>query len=819
MKKMKKNYLFTLVLMLTTQIFWAQIFIISPVEGNSLTEFSTCQGSGSGFQSFYLTVLNGDDAESSNALVTAPSGFQVAPQSTNDWASSISINVFFGNLNTTVKVRLSPTASAGIKSGNVTITYLSFSNTIAVAGTVNALPSNMLSLSDSGTLTPVEIGDDIGANWYDCSTNQILPIRGNSYTPSVSGSYKAVIFKGSCTSTSDCKQVTLATAPSVVLNCPTNTTAAASQTQAAVNTAFATWLATASGTGGTNGVLTNNNTGAPAAIGGSSTVTFTYTSTTAPLTTTCQATFTVTATPTVVLTCPTNTTAAACQTQAAVNTAFATWLATASGTGGTNGLLTNNNTGAPAAIGGSSTVTFNYTSTTAPLTTTCQATFTVAADTTAPSVRKGEISSSYPNVAAAEAAALSATTATDNCSGLLTETVATEGRCGSVVITVTTKDSRLNTSVVTYNTNIIIPTPSITTTSPTTFCAGGNVILTSSAASSYLWSNGATTRSITANASGSFTVTVSDGICTSVSSAVTRVVVNPLATTPIISAVGTSSFCTGGSVTLTSTPSTTYRWSTGATTQSIVATTSGLYTVAVNNGTCNSLSSVARRVTVNAIPSTPTISTSGATSFCAGKSVTLTSSSSSGNLWSNGANTQSITVATAGTYTVTVSNLGCTSASSSEATVTVYPSPVRPTISTSGPTTFCSGGSVTLTSSSQTANLWSNGETTPSITVSTAGTYTVSTSSEGCTSTSSLGKTVLVNTLPPTPTISVIGSPILTVGGSVILTSSYATSNTWSTDAKTRSITVNTPGTYSVSFASATCTSVPSQSITVTVNN
>ena len=42
-----------------------------------------------------------------------------------------------------------------------------------------------------------------------------------------------------------------------------------------------------------NGVLTNNNTGAPSACGGSTTVTFTYTSTCAPLTTTCQATVTV----------------------------------------------------------------------------------------------------------------------------------------------------------------------------------------------------------------------------------------------------------------------------------------------------------------------------------------------------------------------------------------------------------------------------------------------------------------------------------------------------------------------------------------------
>ncbi|MCX6319275.1 MAG: nuclease [Bacteroidetes bacterium] len=166
-----------------------------------------------------------------------------------------------------------------------------------------------------------------------------------------------------------------------VLTCPLNTTVAACQTQSAVNTAFANWLATASGSGGINGVLTNNNTGAPSACGGSTTVTFTYTNDCSPTTQTCTATFTVTPPATVVLTCPINTTVASCQTQAAVNTQFAAWLNTVSASGGCNGVLTNNNTGAPAACGGSTTVIFSYSSSCAP-TNTCTATFTVSAPPT-----------------------------------------------------------------------------------------------------------------------------------------------------------------------------------------------------------------------------------------------------------------------------------------------------------------------------------------------------------------------------------------------------------------------------------------------------
>src|ERR1035437_6695485 len=46
-----------------------------------------------------------------------------------------------------------------------------------------------------------------------------------------------------------------------------------------------------------------------------------------------------------------------------------------------------------------------------------------------------------------------------------------------------------------------------------------------------------------------------------------------------------------------------------------------------------------------------------------------------------------------------------------------------PTITAGGPTTFCTGGSVNLTSSPGTTYLWSNGATTQIINVTTAGSY------------------------------------------------------------------------------------------------
>src|SRR5438105_12914193 len=56
-----------------------------------------------------------------------------------------------------------------------------------------------------------------------------------------------------------------------------------------------------------------------------------------------------------------------------------------------------------------------------------------------------------------------------------------------------------------------LPVATITPSGATTFCQGGTVTLDAGAGfSSYLWSDGQTTRRITVNASGTFSVAVSD---------------------------------------------------------------------------------------------------------------------------------------------------------------------------------------------------------------------------------------------------------------------------------------------------------------------
>ncbi|HEV2720110.1 MAG TPA: carboxypeptidase-like regulatory domain-containing protein, partial [Thermoanaerobaculia bacterium] len=220
----------------------------------------------------------------------------------------------------------------------------------------------------------------------------------------------------------------------------------------------------------------------------------------------------------------------------------------------------------------------------------------------------------------------------------------TAGASGTVDLELTTTDGtgcvKSNTLSVTID---VVPTPTISS-SGTTFCGSGT--LTSSAASGNQWYlggvpiGGATNTTYNATASGSYTVRVTDtNGCTSAMSAATVITINALPPTPTISAGGPTTFCTGGSVTLTSSAATGNQWNLngspigGATGTTYNATAGGNYTVTVTNGSGCSATSSTTSVTVNPLPPTPTITPGGPTTFCAGGSVTLTSSAATGNQW------------------------------------------------------------------------------------------------------------------------------------------------------------------------------------------
>jgi uncharacterized delta-60 repeat protein len=151
---------------------------------------------------------------------------------------------------------------------------------------------------------------------------------------------------------------------------------------------------------------------------------------------------------------------------------------------------------------------------------------------------------------------------------------------------------------------------------------------------------------------------------------------------PTITAGGPTTFCDGGSVTLTSSSASGNQWCldgnpiVGGTNQNYIATASGDYTVVVRG-----LSSAMITMTVNPIPEMPKITPSGLETLC-GSSIVLTSTSASGNQWYlngnhiNGATNQQYVATVPGNYAVIVTASGCSSAASAATTVRANQQPV-----------------------------------------------------------------------------------------------------------------------------------------------
>lgn len=391
----------------------------------------------------------------------------------------------------------------------------------------------------------------------------------------------------------------------------------------------------------------------------------------------------------------------------------------------------------------------------------------------------------------------------------------TVSAAGTYTVTMTTAAGCTN--IVSSATTVVVnstPTPGVTPAGPQSICAGGSVTLTADPGNGYLWSNGATTQSIVVTSAGSYTVTVTyPGGCTGASAA-TVVTVNA-APTASITPSGPTTFCAGGNVNLSANAATSWLWSNGATTQSINVTNSGAYSVTITNAAGCTDAEGPVNVTVNALP-TASISPSGPTTFCDGNSVTLDAGPASSWSWSNGAITQSITTTASGNFSVTITDAnGCTD-SEGPVNVTVNALPTA-VITPSGPTTFCTGNSVTLTSSTSTGYLWNTSATTQSITVSMGGLYSLTvTDANGCTDAESVTLTMVPG---PSVNISASGPTTFCQGGAVVLTANGGNSWSWSTSATSQSVTATTTDVYTVTATDANgCTGLATQSVTVNAN-
>ena len=350
--------------------------------------------------------------------------------------------------------------------------------------------------------------------------------------------------------------------------------------------------------------------------------------------------------------------------------------------------------------------------------------------------------------------------------------------------------------------------PIIEIAGSTTFCAGSSTLLTASTGyDTYEWSpTFENTSSISVNSAGTYTVTVTDfNGCTGTSSVDVTVaeVLNP-------NISGGNSFCVGGFVELSiGSGFSSIEWLPGGeTTESIIVDEAGIYSVIVQDGTCDGMSTI----TVEEKP-LPTPIIDAPAGICPGELASLSASNPdyTNYIWSSGSVNESILTDSPGEYIVTVTDInGCTASSSIILDFTTPPMAII-----IGEDQICPDpGSSLILSANTGANLsyeWSTGDMTDMITVTTAGTYSLTVTDENncsAVATSNIGNHL-------TPDVIISGSQSFCTDGSTTIDAGDYVAYSWSPNGEmSRTIDVNAEGTYAVTVTDANgCTGTSATTI------
>jgi hypothetical protein len=332
-------------------------------------------------------------------------------------------------------------------------------------------------------------------------------------------------------------------------------------------------------------------------------------------------------------------------------------------------------------------------------------------------------------------------------------------------------------------------------------CAGESTVLdATSAGSTYLWSTGATTPTITVSTTGTYSVTATLNGCT-----ITDDVVVTVLSTAAVNLGPDATLCQGEQRVLDATiAGATYLWSTGATTPTISVGTTGTYSVEVFQGSCSVTDAIL--VQVNPVP---VFDLGSDQVLCAGESTVLDATSAGSTyLWSTGVTTPTITVSTTGNYSVTATLNGCTT--TDDVVVTV----LTPSVLDLGPDiSICAGTAVELDATLPGATyLWNTGETSPSVEVGSNGTYWVTVSQASC----SISDTVVVTVNDP-GTLDLGPDVTLCDGEAIVLDASLpGASYIWEDGSTQATITVSLAGNYSVTATVDGCS--VSDEVAVSVN-
>jgi len=305
---------------------------------------------------------------------------------------------------------------------------------------------------------------------------------------------------------------------------------------------------------------------------------------------------------------------------------------------------------------------------------------------------------------------------------------------------------------------------------------------------SYSWSTGDILSNISIAEGGSYRVSVTDanGCSTSKERSILE---KP---SPIIDIEGDTLFCEGESTTLSVDPAYSgYTWTNGSTSPEITVSDPGFYGIVVRAGNgCTTSDEV--RVSQSPAPRT---ALNPEAFYCPEQSVRLDAGPGYGSYqWSDSSAEQTLEVSEPGIYQVTVTNqVGCTG--SAQTIVYQLPGP-RPAIETEQ--SYCEGTTAVLRADSNFVSFqWSTGDTSYAVEVAEPGAYEVTVvDSDGC----EAGKTIFLEELAA-PDFEVLGDRYFCEGASTSLDiEGIFEAYSWSTGSGSRSIQVDSAGTYAVSI-------------------
>jgi PKD repeat protein len=320
-----------------------------------------------------------------------------------------------------------------------------------------------------------------------------------------------------------------------------------------------------------------------------------------------------------------------------------------------------------------------------------------------------------------------------------------------------------------------LPPPPVLLGNDTTLCGGPLLLDAGNPGSTYLWSTGAGTQTLSAPLSGTYSVAVQD-LNGCIGTDAINVTINAL---PTVSLGNDTTSCSN-SVTLNAGSGySSYSWSTGDSTQTASVTTSGLVAVTVTNGFGCAATDTAQ-VTLSPAP---VVALGPDITQCGGPITLDAGNPGSLYFWSNSTSTQTTLVNATGSYSVQViTPQGC--ANSDTINVTINSIPV---VDLGPDTSICTPTIVLNAGNPGDTYLWSTTATTQTVNVG-SGLYAVDVTNPvgGC-----VGSDTIQVVANSAPSVSAGPNQSICATQTANLTATGAISYLWSTGATTAAISVS----------------------------